>query len=73
MSDKDKILAKLLKLPKEKQEQVIDFIDFLSLKNTDTQLENEDLDWSKFSLSQAMSGMEDEPDLYSLQDLKEVN
>ena len=51
----------------------MDFIDFLSLKNTDTQLENEDLDWSKFSLSQAMAGMEDEPDLYSLQDLKEVN
>lgn len=73
MGDKDQILAKLLKLPKEKQEQVIDFIDFLSLKNTDTQLENEDLDWSKFSLSQAMAGMEDEPDLYSLKDLKEVN
>jgi hypothetical protein len=37
------------------------------------ELHNEDLDWSKFSLSQAMMGMEDEVSLYSLDDLKEIN
>jgi hypothetical protein len=70
MNDKDLILAKL---SKEKQEQVINFIDFLSSKSIDMELHNEDLDWSKFSLSQAMMGMEDEVSLYSLDDLKEIN
>jgi hypothetical protein len=51
MNDKDLILAKLSKLSKEKQEQVINFIDFLSSKSIDMELHNEDLDWSKFSLS----------------------
>jgi hypothetical protein len=73
MNDKDLILAKLSKLSKEKQEQVINFIDFLSSKSIDMELHNEDLDWSKFSLSQAMMGMEDEVSLYSLDDLKEIN
>jgi hypothetical protein len=73
MNDKDLILAKLSKLSKEKQEQVINFIDFLSSKSMDMELHNEDLDWSKFSLSQAMMGMEDESSLYSLDDLKEIN
>jgi hypothetical protein len=73
MNDKDLILAKLSKLSKEKQEQVINFIDFLSSKSIDMELHNEDLDWSKFSLSQAMMGMEDEISLYSLDDLKEIN
>lgn len=70
MNDKDLILAKL---SKEKQEQVINFIDFLSSRSIDMELHNEDLDWSKFSLSQAMMGMEDEISLYSLDDLKEIN
>ncbi|MFZ4085601.1 MAG: hypothetical protein ACOYK1_08740 [Vampirovibrionia bacterium] len=48
MNDKDLILAKL---SKEKQEQVINFIDFLSSRSIDMELHNEDLDWSKFSLS----------------------
>ena len=73
MNDKDLILAKLSKLSKEKQEQVINFIDFLSSKSIDMELHNEDLDWSKFSLSQAMMGMEDEVSLYSLDDLNEIN
>jgi hypothetical protein len=73
MNDKDLILAKLSKLSKEKQEQVINFIDFLSSRSIDMELHNEDLDWSKFSLSQAMMGMEDEISLYSLDDLKEIN
>lgn len=73
MNDKDLILAKLSKLSKEEQEQVINFIDFLSSKSIDMELHNEDLDWSKFSLSQAMMGMEDEISLYSLDDLKEIN
>ena len=51
MNDKDLILAKLSMLSKEKQEQVINFIDFLSSKSIDMELHNEDLDWSKFSLS----------------------
>ncbi len=73
MTNEDLILAKLSKLSLEKQRKVISFIDFLILENTETQFHNEDLDWSRFSLSQAMSGMEDEDDLYTLSDLKEMN
>jgi hypothetical protein len=42
-------------------------------KETNIKDENEDLNWSKFSQSQAMNEMQDEPDLYSLKDLKEVS
>jgi len=73
MTNEDLILAKLSKLSLEKQRKVISFIDFLILENTETQFHNEDLAWSRFSLSQAMSGMEDEDDLYTLSDLKEMN
>ena len=31
---------------------------------------NENKEWSEFSLSQAMKGMEDEPDLYTMKDIK---
>lgn len=31
---------------------------------------NENKEWSEFSLSQAMKGMEDEPDLYTAKDIK---
>lgn len=42
-------------------------------KDIKTQVQEEDLDWSKFSLTQAMTGMEHEADLYNLDDLKKIN
>ena len=70
MDQREIIFSKLSKLPEEKQNEVIDFIEFLTAKNTDVQLPDENKDWSEFSLSQAMKGMEDEPDLYTAKDIK---
>jgi hypothetical protein len=71
MNEKETIFYKLSKLPKEKQNEVIDFIDFLSNKNTDIEIPDENIEWSKFSMAHAIRGLEDEPDLYTLEDLKE--
>lgn len=70
MDPRDVIFLKLSKLPKDKQGEVIDFIEFLSNKNIDVQIPDENRDWSSFSLLQAMKGLEDEADLYTMQDIK---
>lgn len=70
MDQRDVIFLKLSKLPTDKQDEVIDFIEFLSNKNTDVQIPDENRDWSDFSLLQAMRGLEDEADLYTMQDIK---
>lgn len=36
----------------------------------DKNILNENREWSEFSLSHAMKGMEDEPDLYTMEDIK---
>ncbi|MBI4412304.1 MAG: DUF2281 domain-containing protein [Deltaproteobacteria bacterium] len=67
----EKILHKLEKLPKPVQTEVLDFVEFLnSRKKQDS--EAMEKEWSAFSLSSAMRGMEDEniPE-YDLPDLKE--
>ena len=64
----DKIIEKVKSLPEEKQTEVLDFVDFLEKRIK----EEENRDWSKFSLESAMRGMEDEEPLYTLNDLKET-
>jgi len=44
---------------------VLEFVEYLKSKT-------DERDWSEFSLSSAMGGMEDEISLYSLEDLKEL-
>ena len=68
MSVADEIVEDLRVLPESTQAEVLDFVRFLKSKATT----GEDADWSAFSLGQAMRGLEDEPSLYSEQDLKEV-
>ncbi len=63
----DRIIEKIKSLPEEKQTEVLDFVDFLEKRIK----EEENRDWSKFSLESAMRGMEDEEPLYTLNDLKE--
>ncbi len=63
----DKIVKNVKKLPKLKQIEVLDFIEYLRLK-TERQ---ENIEWSTLSLSSAMRGMENEQPHYSLNDLKE--
>ncbi|WP_126148390.1 DUF2281 domain-containing protein [Synechococcus elongatus] len=71
------IFEKLQALPPDKQAEVFDFIEFLASRSptpSDREVAAEDWNnagFSQLSMSQAMRGMEDEPSLYSLDDLKE--
>jgi hypothetical protein len=46
-------------------EEVLDYLEFLLAK-----AEREDKEWSRLSLASAMRGMEDEPAIYTIADLK---
>jgi formylmethanofuran dehydrogenase subunit B len=67
MSLAEKIIEKVKSLPKDKQSEVLDFIDFLSRKME----EKETRQWSQFSLEAAMRGLETEGTLYTVEDIKE--
>jgi hypothetical protein len=71
------LFEKIQALPPDKQVEVFDFIDFLASRST-TPGEPEiatdgwtNSEFSEISMSQAMRGMEEEPPLYTLDDLKE--
>ncbi|MEX0689532.1 MAG: hypothetical protein WD072_12820 [Pirellulales bacterium] len=51
------------------QLEVLDFVEFLQGRS---RRHEEDDEWPHFSLSQAMRGMEREPDLYSVDGLRKV-
>ena len=60
----EKIINKVRELPDTKKAEVLEFLNFLRSKN-------DDIDWAEFSLSSAMSGMEEEISPYSFDDIKE--
>jgi hypothetical protein len=63
----EKILCHVQALPPAKQAEVLDFIEFISSRTA----QQEEGEWTEFSLSTAMRGLESEPAPYSLSDLKE--
>jgi len=67
MKLEEKIIQKILELPESEKAEILDFIEYLKTKK----LKKENKNWTKFSLSSAMRGMEDEQTPYSLDDLKE--
>ena len=68
MNLSEKILTTVASLPEAKQVEVLDFVEYLKLKT-----ENEESsDWSSFSITSAMRGMENEDSNYSVTDLKET-
>lgn len=70
----EKIFSHIESLPETYKAEVLDFVEFLASKSRKLQ-EPEDEErtaWSRFSLAQAAKGMEDEPELYSLDDLVEA-
>jgi hypothetical protein len=72
MTDKERILDSVQKLPEGLQAEVLDFIEFL-LSRADRAGATDDHLWSRFSLSSAMRGMEDEDTpIYTVSDLKAV-
>ncbi len=64
----EKIYQQIQKLPNAFQEELLDFIRYLLMKEE----EQEEREWSSLSLSSAMRGMEDEEPLYTLADLKVI-
>lgn len=67
MTLSEKISHEVQALPEAIQQEVLDFVEFLKARRAHA----EDEAWSAFSLTQAMRGMDDEPDLYSTADLNE--
>jgi hypothetical protein len=53
------------KLPESLQEEMLDYLEFLLVK-----AQRENNDWSSLALASALRGMQNEPDLYTLSDLK---
>lgn len=64
----EKIYQNIQTLSEPRQAEVLDFVDFLKRKSE--QQDSERLEWSRFSLEQAMRGMADEDELYTMDDLK---
>jgi hypothetical protein len=64
MSIEEKIIRHIHEMPESKKAEVLDFVKSLKSKADSDQ-------WSEFSLTSAMSGMEDELPLYSTEDIKE--
>jgi hypothetical protein len=64
MSLEEKIIRHIQELPESKKAELLDFVEYLRSRT-------EERDWSEFSLTSAMSGMENEVSPYSLGDIKE--
>jgi hypothetical protein len=64
----EKIHLYTQKLPYSFQEEVFDFVQFLLLKAE----QQEKQDFESLSLSNAVRDMEDEPDLYSLSNIRKT-
>lgn len=72
MTVAEKIVQHIKSLPESVQAEVLSFVEYLETKSGRIPRVSEDTAWSEFSLSQAMHGLESEPDLYSRSDLKEA-
>jgi hypothetical protein len=68
MTIDEKIQQYAQKLPRSFQEELLDFVEYLLTKAE----QQEKHEWASLSLASAVRGMEDDPDLYSLSDIKVV-
>ncbi len=60
MTVAETIIQHVRTLPKPIQIEVLDFIEYIETKTATQRRTQEEKDWTMFSLSQAMCGMEDE-------------
>lgn len=72
------LIEKIKALPKDKQDEVFDFVEFLASRVAASGAgdkrdgeEWSEADFAAFSMGQAMRGMEDDPVTYSRDDLRE--
>lgn len=64
----ERITQELESLPEESQREILNFVEFLKSQAG----RREVIDWNRFSLEQALQGLENEPDLYSENDVRDV-
>ncbi len=69
MSLAEKINQHVKELPEPLQAEVLDFVEFIESKAEKSKEAKRE--WSEFSISSAMRGMEEETSPYSLKDIKE--
>ena len=67
MSTADKIADELRQLPPEEQSEVLDFVEFLKHRKGRKQ----EKQFASFSLTNAMRGIAEEPELYTTDDIRE--
>jgi hypothetical protein len=73
MTTAERIHQYIQKLPESLQIEVLDFVEYLLLKEERKTVQQDELAWSNLSLALAMRGMEDEDTpTYTTADLKEV-
>ena len=72
MSIKQIIQEKIDILPESKQTEVLNFLNYLIERQQEISIQQENVEWSQFSLMQAMQGLENDslPE-YTEQDLKQ--
>jgi hypothetical protein len=68
MNLSEKIFATAASLPESKQQEALDFLEYLKLKTE----KEENNAWNRFSITSAMKDMENEVSDYSHADLKET-
>ncbi|VGO17045.1 hypothetical protein PDESU_05639 [Pontiella desulfatans] len=66
------ISQQVKKLSDAGQLEVLDYVEFIEQKYQARSFVAENNDWSEMSVGAAMHGMEDEPSLYSLDDIIEA-
>ncbi len=71
----DELITRVSRLPPSKQQEVHDFVAFLE-KRYATKKQSSPTSWTEqdfnaMSIDQAMRDIEDEPELYSLEDVQE--
>lgn len=66
----ERITERLKRLPEPVQSEVLDFVEFLETKQERAADARAEERWARFSLGQALRDAEDEPELYSLDDLR---
>ncbi len=73
----ESITEKIAVLPIEKQAEIFDFIEFITVRYTQSSSEHlvhgewSNSDFSKLSMQQALRGIEDDPVIYTSKDIKE--
>lgn len=71
------LIERLQALPRDKQVEVFDFVEFLAHRNNPTEspasgpAEWSDPEFSRMAMAQALRGIEDDPVAYSTADLRE--